>query len=400
MSLASTSSSQPETRSNWRRLRRLGLYVLALLAGLELFCRLPLVEPLRKYEDLLWYDVYLATFNRELKNGSHHALWLLGSSYMMTGLNPAIIQEGLRASGFPDLTVQNYGLNRLQNLEVMGEVFDRWLFELDQPEYAVLAVAGSNFNATPRKGLPILSSPLESALIFPDSLDDYVGGFLYQHSALYHHAVLLRHVIDTRDAENRWYFIDRVLPLGGYEDNDRVYQPSDCDLSAIRDEAEAEWLRESAAFAGYAERMAVSYAQMDAFIAAIQRRGIPLAMVIIPDQACTIAQAYRSYANYNTLFIQPLLDHIRALGVPVVDLNAPFQAAVEPGLHLLCQRQPSQSCWGGTAQPMDGELCGGLAARPRGAGPGFLWTNRPRRPTIAALIRSHVYQAIPQDNHP
>ena len=321
-----TSSFEPEARPGWQRLRRLGLYVLALLAGLELFFRLPLVEPLQKYERLLWYDIHLASYDWALRNGSHHSLWLLGSSYMMTGLDPQIIQPQLQSAGFAGVTVQNYGLNAMQNLEVMGQVFDRWLFRLDQPEYAVLAVASGNFGLNPPETQRIRQSALESALIFPDSLEDYVGGFLYRHSALVHYGVLLRNVIDSRDAQVRSSILDQPFPLSGYIRMDGVYQPESCDLSAIWGESRAEELLASAMYAGYRERQAIAYAELDTFVEAIRSRDIPVLIVIMPDQACFIG----NYATYDDLVIAPLVAHLRALGVPVADLNRRFRAEVVP----------------------------------------------------------------------
>ena len=188
----------------------------------------------------MWYDVYLATYNRDLQAGDHHDLWLLGSSYMMTGLNPALVQQTLETDGLDGVSVQNYGLNRLQNLEVMGEVFDRWLFQLDEPQYVVLAVASGNFGVIPREILPIFNSPLESALIFPDSLEDYVGAFLYRHSTLFYNSLLLRNVIDSRDMDARAILMNQTLPLEDTLRRLSTYVPENCDLSQIDAPADVE----------------------------------------------------------------------------------------------------------------------------------------------------------------
>ncbi len=328
MSRSSTSASDPAGSGGWGRLGRLGLILLALLLGLELIFRTPLTRGLQPYADLLWYDVYLATYNRDLQQGARHDVWLTGSSYMMTGLSPAIVQQELESAGL-SLTVQNYGLNQMQNLEVMGEVFDRWLFELDQPDAFVLAVAGGNFGITPRETQPIITSTLERMLIFPASLEDRVGGFLYQNSALVHYGILLRYVLDPRDVAERGYFMNQALPQGGFVDLvDRVYAPDNCNLTEIDDPAAVDARLAMPGFGTYWADLEIPLREMESFIAVVQRRGIPLAMVIIPDQACAIGGYYGSYANYDAMFIEPLQERFEAHGLPVLDLDLPFRAAV------------------------------------------------------------------------
>ena len=69
---------------------------------------------------------------------------------------------------------------------------------------------------------------------------------------------------------------------------------------------------------------------MESFIAVIQQHGIPLALVIVPDQACEIGGRYGSYANYDALLVDPVRARIQAHGVPVLDLNPLFRIMV-PG---------------------------------------------------------------------
>ena len=279
---------------------------------------------------MLWYDVYLATYNRDLQAGDHHDLWLLGSSYMMTGLNPALVQQTLETAGLEGVSVQNYGLNRLQNLEVMGEVFDRWLFQLDEPQYVVLAIGVGNFRAIPRELVAIVNSTLERMLIFPTTLEDYTARFLYQHSALVHQGILLRYVLDPRDVAERGYFMDQVLPLGGYVEATSTYVPENCDLSQIDASVDIEANWGPGRRAANQTMLETSLADMDSFSAAIQARGIPLAMVIIPDQACLVRNLYGSYAEYDALFREPVLAHVQAQGIPILDLTVRFRAEILP----------------------------------------------------------------------
>ena len=99
MSLSSTSSSK---KAGWPRLRRDILCVVVALLALELVMRLDpvrlsLSQALDPYENLLWYSDYMPSYRDQLVHGPHYDVWMVGSSYMMTGLQPQWVQEQMAA---------------------------------------------------------------------------------------------------------------------------------------------------------------------------------------------------------------------------------------------------------------------------------------------------------------
>jgi hypothetical protein len=292
------------------------LRVAVSLLLLEMVVRLPPVkavldEALNPYENLLWYSENMPAYQEQLRNGPHYDVWLGGSSYMMTGLQPEWVGAAAHENGVEGLSFQNYGLNTMQNLGDMAEVYDQWLFQMDQPDYMILAI--SLYNFTPGGRLPsrVRTSPMEQATIFSDSVDDYAAGWLYHNSALYRYTLLARNAtFIPRDQT-----ILKAMPLGGFvEAND----PFDgCDPTA--------WLT---ADAPLASTLFTDFSRLDYFLNVIQARGIPVAIVNIPMQYCALRNSFLSIADYRERYLTPVTDHLQALDIPFLDMDSPFQAQV------------------------------------------------------------------------
>jgi hypothetical protein len=268
---------------------------------------------------LLWYSENMPAYQDELLHGSHHGVWLGGSSYMMTSLQPEWIAETVHEAGIEDLSFQNYGLTTMQNLDDMAEIYDRWLFQMDQPDYMILAI--SFFNFTPGGGrLPsrARSSPMEQAIIFQDSIDDYAAGWLYRSSALYRYALLARNAtFIPRDQA-----VLKPMPLGGFVE--ALDQFGDCDRAA--------WL---ASDAPTALTLFTDFSRLDRFLNVIQARGIPVAIVNIPMQYCALRNSFLSFADYSERYLTPVTNHLRSLGIPFLDMDTPFREQVaEDQQHL------------------------------------------------------------------
>ena len=142
-----------------------------------------LSDALNPYENLLWYSNYMPAYQEQLQNGPHYNLWLVGSSHMVTGLQPEWVQHEIKTQGVSGLTVQNYGLTNMLNLYDMAAMFDRWMFQFDQPDYVVIGLSGFNFSINAIGDSLAHTSPMERTYIFPDSVDDYGAGWLFRNSA-------------------------------------------------------------------------------------------------------------------------------------------------------------------------------------------------------------------------
>jgi hypothetical protein len=312
MSLSSTSSSN----IGWRRLRREILRVAIVLLLLEIVVRIDpvkslLADALDPYENLLWYSENMPAYQDELRRGSHHEVWLGGSSYMMTSLQPAWIAETVQNAGIEGLSFQNYGLNTMQNLDDMAAIYDRWLFQMDEPKYMILGISLLNFTRGGRLASRARSSPMEQATIFQDSIDDYAAGWLYRSSALYRYALLARNAtFIPRDQA-----ILKPMPLGGFVEATDPF--SGCDSTA--------WV---AADTPPGLTLIDNFSTLDHFLSVIQARGIPVAIVNVPLQYCSLRNAFPDYRDYADSYLKPMADHLRAMGIPFLDLDTQFQAQV------------------------------------------------------------------------
>ncbi len=146
MSPSSTSSSN----LGWRRLRREVLRLALVLLLLEIIVRVEpvkslLADALDPYENLLWYSDIMPAYQDQLQNSAHYDVWLAGSSYMMTGLQPEWVQAELESGEESGLTVQNYGMTDMRNLYDMAAVYDRWMLQMDQPDYLIMGISVFNF---------------------------------------------------------------------------------------------------------------------------------------------------------------------------------------------------------------------------------------------------------------
>ena len=318
-----TDSSSSKPRSGRKRLYREVLRVAVILLLLEMVVRIEpvkslLADALDPYENLLWYSENMPVYQDQLRNGPHYDVWLGGSSYMMTSLQPEWIGKTVRDSGIEGLSFQNYGLNTMQNLADMADIYDRWLLQMDQPDYMILAI--SFFNFTPGGRLPsrARTSPMEQATIFSDSVDDYAAGWLYRNSVLYRYTLLARNAtFIARDAA-----LITPMPLGGFVEANDAFDG--CDPTT--------WLT---AETPPGLMPITDFSRVDHFLNVIQARGIPVAIVNIPMQYCALRNIFHNYADYSERYLTPVTEHLRSRAIPFLDMDTPFQAQVtEDEQHL------------------------------------------------------------------
>jgi hypothetical protein len=312
MSPSSTSNSKT---AGWSRLRREILRVVVVFVLLECIARIGPVKTwlsytLDPYENLLWYSENMPSYQDQLLHGPHYDVWLGGSSYMMTSLQPDWIKNEAAAQGIDGLSFQNYGLNTMQNLNDMAAIYDRWMFRMDQPQYMILGISLLNFTQGGRQPSRARSSPMERTYIFPDSVDDYIAGWLFQHSRFYHYALLARNAtFIPRDQA-----LLKSMPLGGYAESSTTFN---CDSSA--------WLPPDSPShqSSYGD-----FSALGNFIDVIRARNIPVIVVNIPLQYCSMRNGFADYADYIVSYLKPVGAYLEAMGVPFLDLDTQFRAQV------------------------------------------------------------------------
>ncbi len=305
MSPSFTSNSKS---SSWRRVRgdaiRIGLFLLLLELVIQVRpVNTMLEQRLGTYENLLWYDSRMPSYKLQLEANPDYTFWLIGSSPMMTGLDPALIQAKLVARGHQRVTVQNYGFTTMLNLSVMAQVVDNWLLELDQPQYVVIGISDLNFGREILNRMRIEDSPAEQIFIFPDSLDDYIARFLYRHSDLYRYSILGRNATLIPFEQT----VRRVQPNGGYSPRDGIY---DC--------AEA-----TARFpngpTGLEVPVSVGLERFHELAEVLEAREIPVIIVTIPLARCYLDARYGSLDLYNEAYLDPVIEFVNdQLQLPIV----------------------------------------------------------------------------------
>lgn len=316
MSPSSTSNSK------WARVRRDALRLMGIWVMLEALLRIGPIQTfvaskLDPYENLLWYNDIMPSYRQQLVNGPHYDVWVIGSSYMMTSIDPVQVQNEVQAAGFAGMTFQNYGMDGMRNMSEMAAVFDRWWLEIDQPEWVVIALAEENFvNNAERPGRVVLS-PMENMFIFPDTVDDYVARFLYSTSAVFRYGVISRNALLV--APERTLVTD--YPSGGWRPSENTYEP--CDFSVFKPPE-----FNQAAFEAGIERF-------DQLVEAFRKRDIPILAVNIPLSACGLRRFYTSFEDYQQDYLVPITAHIAELGIPFLELDTRFYAEVpESEQHL------------------------------------------------------------------
>ncbi len=306
------------------------LWVALLLLAAEGLLRLPPVNAwlqtnIAPYEHLLWYDAFPPGYALALAD-TDYAIWLIGSSYMMTGLDPALIDAELGRQGYASLNVQNFGLNRMVNLTSMSLMLDRWLLEIEQPQVVVLGLSARNFIRFARDITVAENSPYESLHIFADSPGDYLGRLLVDHSALFHYGVLARNAL-----------LPPALPpptaRGGY-----VLRPQamHCDERFFAEPFTAEqlWLDVPGGLARLGDLLAV-----------FERRGIPVLVVNMPLPQCTLDRLYGGSAQYDRAYLTPAAEYLHNRQTAFVALDAQFAAAVpadEQGQYFYDSHHPNR----------------------------------------------------------
>lgn len=262
------------------------------------------------YENLLWYADEMPAYRDQLLHGPHYDIWLVGSSYLMSGLDPQAIQRGLAERGFDRLTVQNYGMSAMQNMEDMAVVYDRWMFQMARPEYIVVSLSQQNAH---RSGFTsrARSGPLEDTYIFTDRVDDFIAGFLYGHSALLRYAILARNAtfIPREQAEVK------PKPAGGFVPLPFIYDGCDPSL----------WTAPDTMLETY---QPAAFASIDRLLDVIQAREIPLMAVNIPLTYCGLRGRFPDFETYQRVYLEPLRAHLKARGIALYDLDRRFYEAI------------------------------------------------------------------------
>jgi hypothetical protein len=307
--------------SDWKRIGREVLRVVLVLLALELVVRIGpihalLAARLDPYENLLWYDDLPTRYQNQLRADPNYTIWLLGSSPMMTAWKPAQIQDVLRQTGHDGFTVQNYGFTSMISLRVMAQLIDRWLLQLDQPQYAVLGISQINFSRSTANRMRIEDSPYESTFIYPDSLDDYANQFLYSHSILYRYMILARNAFITPiDATSREPYLE-----GGYTEREDTTSCDNPDTIVVRE-------RERGPQYEYFQN---NLDRLDEMINTIEARHIPVLVVSLPISRCQLEQNYGGTAEYRQLYLDPVGDHLRQRGTAFVELDTLFYDRISP----------------------------------------------------------------------
>ncbi len=305
MSRSSISSSS--------RLRRGALALVVCLLLLEMGVRLPPVKvalsaALDPYESLLWYNKNIQSYGKQLRDGSHYDLWLLGASYIMSGLDPTIMADTLAAANHP-LTVQNYGYTFMQNLSDMAVVVGRWMLRYDQPRYALIGLQWRNMSSDGQRAARARSSPMERMVIYQDHLDDWFMALVYQNSQLFRDATLTRYALtvplEDTDVPD--------LPTGGYAPRARIMPCEPSQWTDVDKPTQADF--ES------------HLARLDTLIEALRQNGVAVAVVNIPSPECAVRYNYSSLERYEQTYLDPLAAHLQAINVPFGELDRRFFAA-------------------------------------------------------------------------
>jgi hypothetical protein len=284
-----------------------------------------LSDALDPYENLLWYADIMPAYQDQLQHGPHYDVWLAGSSYMMTGLQPEWVQAQLAVEEENGLTVQNYGMTDMRNLNDMAAVYERWMLSMDQPDYLIIGISVFNFSTSADS--TARNSPMERTFIFPDSVDDYAAGWLFRGSALFRYALLARNAtLIPRDEA-----LLKPHPLGGYIDGPNAFE--NCNPN--------EWKAPDAPQDPYS---AEQFAPLDRFLEAIQARQIPVMVVDIPLQYCNMRRFFSSREAYESNYIELMTAHLQEKGIPFLELATPFYAEVpldEQRLYFMDRHHPN-----------------------------------------------------------
>ena len=305
-------SSSPQSSAH--RLRRGVLALLLCLLLLEIGVRLPPVKAalstaLDPYETLLWYSLNMPAYQKQLQDGPHYDLWMLGSSYMMSGLDPRIVQAHLAETGNP-MTVQNYGYTVMQNLSDMAVVVEQWMFRYDRPRYALIGLQWSNMSSDGQRAAVARSSPMERMVIFQDTPEDVVMRAVFQNSALFRFATLARNALTVPPEQAAV----PELPQGGYVTRDNMAMTCDRSLWTDVDKPTAE------EFESHLTRL-------DDLINALRQKGVEVGVVNIPSSYCALRRSYVSQEHYEQMYLDPMVAHMQAIHVPYAELDRRFFTA-------------------------------------------------------------------------
>jgi hypothetical protein len=299
--------------------------LLRLIAFLLLFEVVVRVEPissilsnkLDSYENLLWYSDLMPVYKDELQNGPHYNIWLAGSSYMMTGLQPKWVESELRKHKIERLTIQNYGMTDMRNLYNMADLYDRWMFRIDKPQYLVIGVSMINFFASSKLEAAVTRSPIESTFIFPNSLDDYISGWFFRNSHLYRYTLLLRNATIIPKVETEL----SNKPLGGYIEGTTPFQ--DCNPNS--------WIPANLPENSYTNLFRDNFKvfePIDYFIDTASKHNIPVAVVDIPIQFCNMRRYFITFDEYKEYYMNQLDNHLKQKGIPFLELSYRFYSDV------------------------------------------------------------------------
>jgi hypothetical protein len=308
MSRSFTSNSK---HFSWRRIIIDVAAVFLILLALEAIVRIPpinqyLGEKLDTYENLLWYDGFPPRYINDLKQQPDYTLWFLGSSYMITSIEPLEVQEQVSLTLDRPITGQNFGLSNMTNLKVLADFYERVLLPVDQPEYIVLFTAEGNFSN------PVLAHALtstyEQAFVYPDSISDYAADWMYRNSQLYHYLILARNTSIVSYAQT----LREPRERGGYTERNNIFG---CQFDEFINYTEA--------------KMVYGRENLLYFIEMTKRNNIPLLIINLPLPYCTIQTRYADFEAYKQLYLVPTQELVEAQDIPFYELDTRFNETIE-----------------------------------------------------------------------
>jgi hypothetical protein len=186
----------------------------------------------------------------------------------------------------------------------------RWMLQLSEPQTMVLFVAEPNFSnpylQESRNGV------FEQTFLFPDSISDYAGQFMYNQSQLYRYLLLARNV-----------------PLVPYEDTLRAPREN----GGFRLHTGTPYICPTAAPLSQPIppiNYQVGRNNLETFIKMTEQHHLPLIVISIPIPECVWRLRYADFEDYRTTYLQPVAQLVQEHGIPFFELDTRFQAEVAP----------------------------------------------------------------------
>lgn len=314
-SISDSKSGAPRRRFRWVRDI---LWVLLVLLALEGIVRIPpvttyLSERLDSYENLLRFNMGMLNLQETFEKSPPFDGWLVGSSPMMTGVDPRLVEQSLNQGIDPPQRIQNAGIALLTNLEGFVMPLERMYLPVSQPDYVVVYTLVHNFSEQVLTGYR--AGTYEQIFWHPNSVDDHIARTLYNNVYLYRYLLLSRNAFTVPVEET----LPRVDPKGAFF----TYQQAlDCseDIGIF-------------GFTFTPETMAQGLQRLDALLTFLQNQGYPVMVINLPMPDCTIRTQFADYVDYTEQYLTPLNNHISAQGINFVALDDAFFATIPTDEH-------------------------------------------------------------------